>query len=52
MASHKGGPVDAGIAALFCLGVVAPQFSGIGGGHFMTYYDKYVHLTWGTKKGI
>ena len=40
MAKHGGGAVDAAIAIMFCLGVVNPMMSGIGGGHFMTVYNK------------
>ena len=37
----KGGSaVDAGIATALCVGVINFQYSGIGGGHFMTVYDK------------
>lgn len=32
--------MDAAIAGIVCLGIVNPQSSGIGGGHFMTIYNK------------
>jgi gamma-glutamyltranspeptidase len=35
----NGSVVDAGIGATFCLGVVAPQSSGLGGGLFMTVFS-------------
>ena len=46
MAKHGGGAVDAAIAIMFCLGVVNPMMSGIGGGHFMTVYNKWVPTHW------
>jgi gamma-glutamyltranspeptidase len=37
----KGGnAVDAVIAATFCIGVLDSQSAGIGGGHFMTFYNR------------
>ncbi|KAB7495155.1 hypothetical protein Anas_09325 [Armadillidium nasatum] len=36
----NGSPADAAIAAQFCLGVVVAESMGIGGGFFLTYYDR------------
>ncbi|KAK6184496.1 hypothetical protein SNE40_006962 [Patella caerulea] len=37
---HNGTAVDGAIAALICTGVVAAHSMGIGGGFFMTLYDR------------
>ncbi|XP_055957942.1 glutathione hydrolase 1 proenzyme [Patella vulgata] len=37
---HNGTAVDGAIAALLCSGVVAAHSTGIGGGFFMTLYDR------------
>jgi gamma-glutamyltranspeptidase len=37
---HGGNAVDSSIAMLFCTGIMTAQSSGIGGGHFMTIYNR------------
>ena len=34
-----GNAIEAAILVLICMGVVQPEKSGIGGGHFMTIYN-------------
>ena len=42
----KGGTVaDAAVAIQLTLGLVEPQSSGLGGGVFLTYYDKKTNKT-------
>lgn len=40
-----GNAVDAAIGSMLCLGVVNPQFSGLGGGFFMTIYNSSVIIS-------
>lgn len=42
----KGSSIDAAIAVMLCYGVTDPHSSGLGGGFFMTIYDK------NTKKSV
>ena len=43
---EKGGTVaDAAVAIQLTLGLVEPQSSGLGGGVFLTYYDKKTNKT-------
>ncbi|XP_053694328.1 glutathione hydrolase 1 proenzyme-like [Sabethes cyaneus] len=37
---QNGSAVDAAIAVLFCEGVTCPQSAGLGGGFFLTLYDR------------
>uniref|UniRef100_A0A914W516 Uncharacterized protein n=1 Tax=Plectus sambesii TaxID=2011161 RepID=A0A914W516_9BILA len=39
MLMKGGNAVDAMIAAMFCIGAIDPQSSGLGGGFFMTIYN-------------
>ncbi|XP_048241225.1 glutathione hydrolase 1 proenzyme-like [Haliotis rufescens] len=40
LAVHRGSAVDAAIATMVCIGVVQRQSCGIGGGFFMTFYNR------------
>ena len=40
MLNSKGSAVDAAIAAMFCLGVIHMQSSGVGGGGVMLVYNR------------
>ncbi|XP_058811683.1 glutathione hydrolase 1 proenzyme-like [Topomyia yanbarensis] len=41
---QNGSAADAAIAVLFCEGVTCPQSAGIGGGFFLTFYDRSTRI--------
>ncbi|CAJ0580253.1 unnamed protein product, partial [Mesorhabditis spiculigera] len=41
-----GNAADAAVAALFCLGATDAHSSGLGGGHFLTYYNATSQKCW------
>ena len=39
---QNGSAVDAAIATALCVNVASPQSAGIGGGHFMVIYLRFI----------